>query len=819
MRKFYESVINSNGRPVPGAVVTVTKHPDSSAAVLYSDNGVTVLSGVLITDAFGYFEFYAEDARYNVSVTVDGAVKTITDLLVSDTVTTYPVVTGEVGVTSLAFPVGNVKRYGAVESDFVSDLTPIANAVASLNAIGYGTLSLPKGTFYRADATKFSVTASPFKMQGEGITQTVFKFDDFSSVSNARHDLFDFSGMPAGGQLEIADLTFEGQFQEKQFLYGGPINDSGTAQAGGASTITLRAGANSTTDGYYTGATIRTQGGTGALQTVAIIGYIAATRVATVATAWTIVPDNTTQYSIGDQAPGMALALIQLLEKVTVENVGFRYTRNQALQITRCRQVQVRGCYYYQCARGGTSIRRSEHCVVTDNIHRFGGDDAIFNSQESVISGSEARSRTTIIANNQIIDAEGMRFIGAQNLLISDNQIVRPIQKGIYVQQTAIAGGYQNQWAVAIRNNTIIDPINRNLVFGFGSAEGAGIILHNSSTVVAPSPGEYDGVSAIVLPENYFYSLLDSTASPAGQIGAYYYDISDNQILSTLKTGIQLSTINGSGFFNETGTVNGFTDPVLTDSHLQAPGLQIYGPHKFMRIAGNRIAARKRSCIEFLSKTSGLNVTTIDVDYALWGIDIMDNTLSRSASEPVIRMIPSSTTTRRVLVNIERNDIDGDPYFEASGRVGPINGSWTVATNVWGIDALRASGVSLKNNRFKNVWQAARISGQAMVENNDLFMVPAVLGDSASNKGIGFLPPSCVEYRVIHWGSDPTNANFRSLISNPLLEKSSIPTTGFYVAGHLVRNNAPAVGVAWGWARITTGSAHVAGTDWLVLLP
>jgi len=48
-------------------------------------------------------------------------------------------------------------------------------------------------------------------------------------------------------------------------------------------------------------------------------------------------------------------------------------------------------------------------------------------------------------------------------------------------------------------------------------------------------------------------------------------------------------------------------------------------------------------------------------------------------------------------------------------------------------------------------------------------------------------------------------------------DAASIPTTGTWVTGAFVRNNAPVVSaskVTLGWTRLTTGSANVNGTDW-----
>lgn len=73
--------------------------------------------------------------------------------------------------------------------------------------------------------------------------------------------------------------------------------DSGTAQAGAAATITLRAGA-SATDSLYNGSVITIYGGTGAGQSRTIVGYVGATKVATVGRNWATNPDNTSVYKI-----------------------------------------------------------------------------------------------------------------------------------------------------------------------------------------------------------------------------------------------------------------------------------------------------------------------------------------------------------------------------------------------------------------------------------------------------------------------------------------------------------------------------------------
>jgi hypothetical protein len=75
----------------------------------------------------------------------------------------------------------------------------------------------------------------------------------------------------------------------------------GTAQAGGASTITLAATASSVNQ-KWTGYRILIETGTGAGQARTISNYNGTTKVATVDTAWGTQPDNTSTYHIGSAA-------------------------------------------------------------------------------------------------------------------------------------------------------------------------------------------------------------------------------------------------------------------------------------------------------------------------------------------------------------------------------------------------------------------------------------------------------------------------------------------------------------------------------------
>jgi hypothetical protein len=75
---------------------------------------------------------------------------------------------------------------------------------------------------------------------------------------------------------------------------------TGTATAGGASSITLAVGS-SAVDNFYKNFSMRITGGTGSGQSRVVASYVGSTKVATVSEAWTTAPDATSVYSIDAQ--------------------------------------------------------------------------------------------------------------------------------------------------------------------------------------------------------------------------------------------------------------------------------------------------------------------------------------------------------------------------------------------------------------------------------------------------------------------------------------------------------------------------------------
>jgi hypothetical protein len=95
------------------------------------------------------------------------------------------------------------------------------------------------------------------------------------------------------------------------------------------------------------------------------------------------------------------------------------------------------------------------------------------------------------------------------------------------------------------------------------------------------------------------------------------------------------------------------------------------------------------------------------------------------------------------------------------------------------------------------------------------------LGDEPDCRGIRKILRQ-VAFNAIIYDGNPSSAAFKEIITVPDIAAISIPTSGTYVKGHVVKNVAgtvvnPGAGQEYyviGWQRITTGSGHVLNTDW-----
>lgn len=184
-----------------------------------------------------------------------------------------------------------------------NEATATAYTVAGSNVetiVTLGTWSAPttgKCRFREVDATNHP-----------GLYELHFSDSRFS-VSNAKRLLITISGVtglfPAHYEIQLTQADVYDAVRLGLTALPNNTNlanaysafESGTAQAGGASTITLRSGASATND-YYKDQVVFVVTGTGAGQTNRITGYVGSTKVATVGTAWATQPDATSTYLV-----------------------------------------------------------------------------------------------------------------------------------------------------------------------------------------------------------------------------------------------------------------------------------------------------------------------------------------------------------------------------------------------------------------------------------------------------------------------------------------------------------------------------------------
>lgn len=73
MQKYFNNVTNRGGAALPSASVLV-KTLAGATATIYSDNGTTPAANPIACDGNGYFEFYAADGHYSLTISGIGIV-------------------------------------------------------------------------------------------------------------------------------------------------------------------------------------------------------------------------------------------------------------------------------------------------------------------------------------------------------------------------------------------------------------------------------------------------------------------------------------------------------------------------------------------------------------------------------------------------------------------------------------------------------------------------------------------------------------------------------------------------------------------------
>jgi hypothetical protein len=84
--------------------------------------------------------------------------------------------------------------------------------------------------------------------------------------------------------------------------------------------------------------------------------------------------------------------------------------------------------------------------------------------------------------------------------------------------------------------------------------------------------------------------------------------------------------------------------------------------------------------------------------------------------------------------------------------------------------------------------------------------------------GIGKVPTAAEGFRFHHVNGARNSATYMQTVTDQPFNASAMPSTGTYVQGAFVKNTSPSSSAfIHGWLRLTTGTAHVLGTDWAIV--
>lgn len=290
--------------------------------------------------------------RHPVAIYVDGP-NSETATAGSGEITGAPGPQGEPGEDGYR-PTFDVTRdeYGAVGDGVTDDRTAINAAIAAAEVVGGGAV-----VFFPAEKT-FSVAG-------------YIEVNDTGDVLLSGYGAVIKQAVGSGNQLlfigkdnvTVEGLTIDGNYPTVK----GPTTMSGTARAGGASTIKLALAASSSNNAYN-GLVIEITGNTGSGQVRTISTYTGADRDATIYGTWDTEPDNTSTYAI---YTGDGIGVNVLADNVTLRDVLARNTKGEGIAAqTGSGEVTLINCQSKNTGLGGMHVKgdvvRYRGCKVYD---------------------------------------------------------------------------------------------------------------------------------------------------------------------------------------------------------------------------------------------------------------------------------------------------------------------------------------------------------------------------------------------------------------------------------------------------------------------
>jgi hypothetical protein len=459
----------------------------------------------------------------------------------------------------------------------------------------------------------------------------------------------------------------------------------------------------------------------------------------------------------------------------------------------------VTACEFDTVMRDMCRFRQSPNVTITGCLFRHCDDDPIaLHTVDSIQGDGDIREGITV-TGNICEDTQRICILGGRTVTVTGN-IMRRCHGGITIVGDSTSESRNQLFAVTVANNILQDSITQSSASNIWSAiqvlgyDAKAAV--ESSSIVPTRPNTATGVfvQPYAYRDNRYDVVADALAPMSGVV------ITGNQVLRTLPA----VTLYSDWGFGQMLDSSCWVDTAQTEARLRIA----VGIHASLGTSGLVIADNVvQNCVTGISLIA--TTPTTDTHGQVTGNVIVDCTSTGISL--------NRSSVLYAAIRISNNVINIDPYHLSSLR--GAGGTWTATTNAIGIKADNITGATIESNTFSNCSIAVTSTGGAVdTINNILICDPVTNGYSASNKGIGNIPRSSPSYTPQIVDCDPTSATYGSLKNLCARTGTAAPSTGTYVIGHFVHNQQPTVfanRVVLGWARLTTGTGHVSGTDWV----
>lgn len=481
-------------------------------------------------------------------------------------------------------------------------------------------------------------------------------------------------------------------------------------------------------------------------------------------------------------------------------------------------QIWVTNCRVHHIHRDAVNLTGSIHMRVEDNVISESGDDGIACHVSSASAGIVDGS--IFICRNTLRKAQGIKALGARQTVVSDNSLRFWGGYAVHIGLDAGYGeGFGAKWGVTITGNLIVDGYNTTRTGGGSQANAiflnGGRTLGTGGSAIPILPGNYNSGSDVFVYPGGPYANKVGAANPNSEHTGVV--IADNVVRQTIE-GVGYTKFSDAGY-GQLWSNDGYLTDASAGSAITEKGF-IFEPNGvFFSGVGLTNAVIQGNTFDGVSQA--VRATgSMDI---IRSILVCNNAIRRCKMGVFLDGTSSPGATFDALIQIQGNIIDVDPYCEHAGRnTAPRNGSWSNSdgSDGFGVSVLGVRGVLVKDNTFLNCRRPVKRAngGVAMCTGN------TYIYDWASGaKGIASIEAGTRRgNRIIFMNSDPTSVNYGKYSTTPdsgfVTEAAAMPTSGYFAAGQVVENTAPAIvsgKVLMGWRRLTTSSSHVLNTDWV----